>query len=423
LPAVLWCRHCRAAFIMSVPVMALNMQWPASASSWDWKLHPLKGVAGTEVSVNGNGLEAGVIVSVYLDDRPLATNPASVKAAANGTVGFTFTIPPCAPGEHELKIRMGTLSELRTFVTAAEVAVDKDITGVGKIITISLRGFAPDSPLVLSLNGIHTVGLTTGGSGAMEIVYTVPHVPDGVYNLKIEAAGTVITKEITVLAEAAVSPAAGAVGAVVEVGGFGFLPGKTLYLYWDGAAMPGMTSVPVANDDGAFSAVFKVPVAAPGEYTVTVSDGVVVKEMTFTVEKTVPPAPVLVTPADKTKISSTPYFEWQVVSYPNMSVVYELQIIRKVEISEVVFEKIGLEGLGYGLDKSEKLAKAGPDNPYYWRVRAVDEAGNEGAWSEVNEFYHGFIWPVWLTWVLVGAGVLILGTVIYIFRWRILDLF
>ncbi|MDX9804050.1 MAG: hypothetical protein RBS96_08605, partial [Dehalococcoidales bacterium] len=63
----------------------------------------------------------------------------------------------------------------------------------------------------------------------------------------------------------------------------------------------------------------------------------------------------------------------------------------------------------YALTEAEKLEKAGEDNPYFWRVRAVDEAGNASAWTSAAEFYYGSGWPTWLTWVLIGLGVVVLG--------------
>ena len=106
-----------------------------------------------------------------------------------------------------------------------------------------------------------------------------------------------------------------------------------------------------------------------------------------------------------------------------MDITYDLQILRGTELGELVLEKTGLEDAKYQLANGDKLEKAGKDDPYYWRVRAVDEVGNVSTWSAVGEFYYGFIWPMWATWVLVGLAVVSIAVVVYIFRWRILDLF
>ena len=75
----------------------------------------------------------------------------------------------------------------------------------------------------------------------------------------------------------------------------------------------------------------------------------------------------------------------------------------------MLIDKTGLTTTNYSLTDAEKLDKTGTDAPYYWRVRAVDEAGNEGAWTSNANFTVGGGWPGWLTWVLIGLGVVVLG--------------
>lgn len=383
---------------------------------------PLSGRAGDEISVTGNGLEAETPVAVYFDGIPRATTPVGARTGEDGTIDFTFTVPACPPGNHNLEIRMGMLTLVETFTTAAEVSLGEDVTAVSRQVMINARGFAPNTPMILSLNGIQAPAVTTDANGLLDIAYVVPHVPDGTYALAIEAGGVVISKSITIVAGIDISPLEGPVGESVELSGSGFWPGKTLVVTWGGKAVTEL-SAPVVDGDGSFSAEFVVPVAAPGEYIISVSDGVITKENTFSVEQTVPSSPVPVTPPGGIKISGHPYFEWGAVIYPYMDVTYEFQIIRNLTEPELVIGKTALDGTSYTLDKDEKLDKAGLDNPYYWRIRAIDEAGNASPWSEAREFYYGFIWPYWLTWVLVGVGIVIVIVVIYIFRWRIVDLF
>lgn len=383
---------------------------------------PLSGRAGDVISVTGNGLEADTAVAVYFDGIPRATTPVGARTGEDGTIDFTFTVPARPPGNHTVEVRMGMLTLVETFTTAAEVSLGENVTAVSRQVMVNARGFAPNTPMILSLNGIQAPAVTTDGNGSVDIAYVVPHVPDGTYALAIEAGGVVVSKSITIVANAELSLTEGTVGESVNLTGSGFWPGKTLVVEWGGEEIPGL-SAPVVDSNGSFSVVFEVPVAARGEYIISVSDGVISKELTFSVEQTVPPSPVPVIPVGGTKISGHPHFEWEAVSYPYMDVTYEFQIIRNPAEPELIIGKPGLDETSCILDMNEKLEKAGPDNPYYWRVRSVDEAGNTSPWSEAREFYYGFIWPSWLTWVLVGAGALIIGVVVYIFRWRIVDLF
>ena len=45
------------------------------------------------------------------------------------------------------------------------------------------------------------------------------------------------------------------------------------------------------------------------------------------------------------------------------------------------------------LTEEEKLESVKKDEPYYWRVRAIDGASNNSAWPEPVSFYVGFQWP------------------------------
>jgi hypothetical protein len=92
-----------------------------------------------------------------------------------------------------------------------------------------------------------------------------------------------------------------------------------------------------------------------------------------------------------------------------MDVTYQLQVARDSSFTTPLIDKKDLTATEYTLLSTEKLENADAENPYFWRVRAVDEAGNEGAWTSPAEFYYGSSWPTWLTWVLIGLGVLVLG--------------
>jgi hypothetical protein len=60
----------------------------------------------------------------------------------------------------------------------------------------------------------------------------------------------------------------------------------------------------------------------------------------------------------------------------------------------------------YTLTKDEALGKG----TYYWRVKIVDDYGNEGPWSESIEFRVSPI-PIWV-WVVVGLVVLVVLLVV-----------
>jgi hypothetical protein len=51
-----------------------------------------------------------------------------------------------------------------------------------------------------------------------------------------------------------------------------------------------------------------------------------------------------------------------------------------------------------------------PKGTYYWRVKIVDDYGNEGEWSDSIEFRVSPI-PIWV-WVVIGVVVLVVLMVV-----------
>jgi hypothetical protein len=95
-----------------------------------------------------------------------------------------------------------------------------------------------------------------------------------------------------------------------------------------------------------------------------------------------PPIPSLISPTNGAYIiDNTPTLDWFDVSDPS-GVTYDLTIARDVEFTSIALQKTGLISSNYELAVAEALA---PDT-YYWRVRAIDGAGNAGLWSESWSF-------------------------------------
>jgi hypothetical protein len=191
--------------------------------------------------------------------------------------------------------------------------------------------------------------------------------------------------------------------------GTGFAAGATVTVTFEGVATPVATVTSDAN--GSFSATFNVPAASAGSHTITATDGTTTKTFTYFMDSTAPAAPILLTPTDKFKPKQPVPFSWQAVSDPS-GVTYDWQLSQDANFTTLLVEHTGLTSPGYTMTSAEKLKSAGSGNPYYWRVRVIDNAGNAGAWSKANTFTIGFIWPSWIINVWYGLGIiaaLILG--------------
>jgi hypothetical protein len=74
---------------------------------------------------------------------------------------------------------------------------------------------------------------------------------------------------------------------------------------------------------------------------------------------------------------NTPLFDWSDVSDPS-GVTYDLSIARDAGFVSTALLKNDITTSTYALIPAEALEPG----EYYWRVRAVDGAGNVGLWSE-----------------------------------------
>jgi hypothetical protein len=103
-----------------------------------------------------------------------------------------------------------------------------------------------------------------------------------------------------------------------------------------------------------------------------------------TVVDTIAPGVVeLVAPeANAEGVEGCPEFSWREVSDVN-GVRYVLAWAKDEDFEVDVEVVEGIEGLSYRVPEDKKLES---EREYWWRVRAVDGAGNEGEWSEVRRF-------------------------------------
>ena len=123
-------------------------------------------------------------------------------------------------------------------------------------------------------------------------------------------------------------------------------------------------------------------------------------------ESEAPPVPTLLLPEADDKAKSEAYFDWEDVEDIS-GVTYILQIASDAVFTTIVREKHGLTSSEYTITEEEKLESVSKDEPYYWRVRAVDSASNKSQWSDAQSFYIGFQWPEFQGWPLytvIGVG-------------------
>lgn len=129
--------------------------------------------------------------------------------------------------------------------------------------------------------------------------------------------------------------------------------------------------------------------------------------LTFTVNTTPPATPELTSPVSGAKASTETAFTWTDVgnTSQNQPVTYTIQIASDQNFNSLVLEKRSITSAQYTLTPEEKLKSVPQKTPYFWRVKSVDAAASESAWSAVRSFYTSstFTLPPVVIWIVAGV--------------------
>jgi hypothetical protein len=246
------------------------------------ELSPGSGVPGTEVTVTGQYFAASVLVDIYYDGNPIATNWTSSK----GDFTVMITIPEGCQGQHQVFVQ-GKYARVDTyFAVKPGLTVSPEKGPVGTNVTVKGQGFARNEQgieLRYYLNDNYkTVGrnITANAQGSWETSFQIPPSTRGEH--KIDAQGTVsqfyevkdaifkVTSEITM------NKSSGSVGDTITMTASRFVAyEKNIQILFAGQAVVAGIK---ANSQGDWEGSFKVPEMPTGEYNVTAEGTVTQKE-------------------------------------------------------------------------------------------------------------------------------------------------
>jgi len=373
------------------------------------------GPVGNRITVDGTGFAAGKNVIIYFEDEALAS------ALTDETGRFTdapFAVPESFRGSHTVRaLDEVTNYATDSFSTRESLTITTTSGTPGDEVTVNGTGFRANRPITITLGG-EVVSSTSpkprsNDKGSFSDAFTVPLRPSGTY--EVEASdGTYRAKvNFTVVSGVSLTPTTGTADTKLTVTGTGF-SGQVTVKYDDE-----VVATTTAESSGDFSASFDAPPSIPGTHTITASDGINTKVVTFTMEPKAPPpppppplsVPVPLSPPTDTEVEPTPHFDWEDVKDADLPVTYTLQIASDQDFASIVLERKELTESEYTVTEEEKLKPGGKSAPYYWRVKAVDSAANESTWSTPQPFYVGatFSLAKWGLYALIGLGALLLG--------------
>ena len=369
------------------------------------------GKVGQAIEVSGTGFASEEEdIEVTFDEEVVKEN---IYADEDGSWEATIVIPPLQRGTYTVDAS-GELTRARDvpgveFILSAGVLVEPSLAYVGDTITVAGGGFAPgETGIRVTFDGqVVTSTITAGSDGSWETSFVLPASTYGSHTVAASGATTAsVTTTLTTQARIeSLSPAEGAPGDSVTLTGSGFSNNKKLTVTVGGVAVSGDMQT-LSNGNVVIN--FQVPTGSPeGTQTVIATDeGGATDSADFTVTEKVLPTPLPTSPADESKLrSGRVTFRWLGIT-SGSNTTYILQISETADFTSIFQPQSGIEELSYQLTEEEAL----PKGTYYWRVKVVDDYGNESPWSDSRKVTVSPI-PTWV-WVVVGLVVLVVLMVV-----------
>lgn len=336
----------------------------------------------------------------------------------------------------------------RVYIPVAEV---KPVSGpVGTEITVTGAGFrTSEDGITITYDGeIIKCNLIADFVGRFEGPATIPpstkgHHRVGVFGSDFTPRGVVrdsyfdVIPKIDLVSQMYFEPVSKKSSIKLTITGTGFAKNESINITFDELEL----AAAVADDSGSFTATLEVPqVKETKEYVIAAagSDGSSA-QANFFVEKPRPAAPKLLSPVQgvsleifnspievifaparalgstpKTLKSTQATLAWtETTESSNAS--YVLQIAGTYDFLSPVIVKENLSSPSYTLSKDDVLTPGS----YYWRVKTVDDFGDESEWSETGKFEVILISDRVRTISVVSLLLLIGALVVGISIWRV----
>ena len=324
-------------------------------------------------------------------------------------VVVTFTIPEACFGTNYVQFRRSHRPEDPygfIFKVLPKLELTPKSVSPGAKATIKGTGFPDEEEVELSFDGEDTglEGVTANSVGTFTARFTVPDAMAGKHEFKAAAEGMFGTDDPTaslqVVPAISLAPKLPEIGSEATVSGRGFAASSPITVEYDEQAV---VDSPQTDELGNFTETFTVPETAESEHVITVTDGAGNRlTLNLSLEGNPPPAPATVSP----QAERFGWFGSQVVAFTWTDVDDPSGITYTLEIAN----NLNFFPLAPGMRKTE-LAQTSclvnlEPGTYYWRVRAVDGAGNDSQWTLSPYSFRVGFFSMW--YLLVGGFVFLL---------------
>jgi len=385
---------------------------------------PTSVAIGDQIAIKGDGFAATSNITIYWD----GVSVGAVYAITNASGSFTlnFTIPASSRGQHTVKATDASANLAFTILAVIQKITLNPTTGsTGDTVTITGTGFSADKTISVLYDGTSIAttptSVLTDSGGSFNASFVMPAGRTGTHRVNVSDGTNIASADLVVVVKVTISPVTsvaspGHVDMELTINGIGFKPNATVSVRYADKLIATTTT----DANGNFLVTFTIPPSPAGQHTITVTDELTVEHFSFFMESTPPPVPVLLLPGTGATVDQPVHFVWQAVSDPS-GVTYVLQVARDPNFIILVLQQEGLTVSEYTLTEQQKLESVGKNEPYYWRVKAIDGATNESGWALSSPFYVGFVFELsgWILYTVIGLGSLLLLAIGYLLGKRL----
>jgi hypothetical protein len=389
------------------------------------EINPTSGWVNTVVGIYGSGFSSGETnIKVTYDG---GTVKSDIAADAKGSWQSSFSIPSSSRGGHEIRAYGAMTNEINiqsvSFSVSPGIKIEP-VSGylggaiyVNDSLYVSGVGFdANETGIKVTYDGALVVSdITADTKGSWSGILAVPSSSKGEHIIdasgEVTKASDIQDSVVIVSPKVELNPSTSvAIGTDVTIHGTGFAANQVTTISYDGAKIASNSGT---DAKGIFTTSFKIPQGKAGDHTVTVTDPTAaVFSLNLSVESSPPPTPNLISPEAGSEFGSfgktTVIFHWSAVEDPS-GVYYLLEISPSSDFAGTVIRKENLTATEYTLSDDEALTKGN----YYWRIRAVDGAGNQSDWTNGQLFKIGGL--DWWLILLAAVGVIVVAGIIWRF--------
>jgi hypothetical protein len=381
-------------------------------------LNKTSATPGSSITVTGTGFGAGESgITISYDGN---ATPSGIKADASGTWKSTFVVPNSPSGSHEIgasgPTTPATSISAVAFNVIAGISINPPSAAPGTSVTMTGVGFgASETGITITYDDKQVAtGITANPQGGWTRNFVIPPSSSGAHS--VSAAGSVTpatslsSSGFAIGAGIILNPSTSNVGGSVVITGSGFSSNTQVKLTYDDTDIAGSVTT---DSSGSFSKSITIPKSLAGSHTIKATDGQSNQATTvFSIESTPPPTPSLQSPGDGARVGlfgdATPTLKWSGVTDPS-GVVYEVEVDTETDFTHPVIDKTDVSSR-YVITSSDKL----PRGTYYWRVRAIDGASNQGEWSQTFELTSGVISPALFVFLIILVLALAGGAVYFL---------